>query len=567
LAVLLLAGGAAAIVWLVGDRTGQERVMQTLGIMSGALVLMLAWVLLLSRLPWRTRVLVTAVAVLAMLSLPALFRVQGVSGDFVPILEWRWKPRADARMAPLHMGPVESARPSEPTDELPVPTPPEVLEPETAMAPADDRLTDETATEPDARDTGGAPAPARTAGLPDPAPESVRPPWADYPQFLGPDRNATIPGVVLARDWEHRPPRLIWRQRIGAGWSGFAVAGPVAVTQEQRGDQEMIVAYDLQTGSVRWAHGDHARYATVVAGTGPRATPTISGDRVFTLGATGLLTALDLTTGRRLWQRDLPAEHGAPNPDWGRSGSPLVLGDLVIVSAGGPDGRSLVAYDRHDGRLVWSGGDDAVGYSSPLVATLGGRPQIVIFNARSIAAHHPESGRVLWSFPWPGRQPNVAQPVVLPGDRLLLSSGYGIGSKLLHIESGEAGPQPSLLWKSPRLKAKFTNVVFHDGFIYGLDDGVLVCLDPANGQRRWRSGRYGHGQVILVGDLLLVQTEQGEIVLVDPNPEAHREVARFDALDGKTWNTPALATPYLLVRNDVEAACYELPLAGDTLSP
>ena len=167
---------------------------------------------------------------------------------------------------------------------------------------------------------------------------------------------------------------------------------------------------------------------------------------------------------------------------------------------------------------------------------------------------------MLWRFAWPSAE-SVAQPVPLPDDRLLVSSGYGIGSKLLHIQRDTDGKLgANLLWQSRGLKAKFTNVVYRDGYIYGLDDGILVCLDISDGKRTWKKGRYGHGQMILVEDLLLLQAESGDVVLVEANPTSHVELGRFSALVGRTWNNPTFAVPYLLVRNDREAACYELPL-------
>jgi outer membrane protein assembly factor BamB len=237
-----------------------------------------------------------------------------------------------------------------------------------------------------------------------------------------------------------------------------------------------------------------------------------------------------------------------------------VIDRRVIVNVGGPGGRSLVAYDAASGTLDWQGGSDRVGYASPLEVTLAGVRQIVAFNEGSVAGHDPHTGALLWEQAWPRGQPNVAQPLPVGEDRLLVSSGYGVGSKLLRItRTAEGRLEPRLLWESPRLKSKFANMVLYDGFVYGLDDGVLVCLDLASGERRWKGGRYGHGQLLLVGGLLLVQTEDGEVVLVRPGPEAHTELTRFTALEGKTWNPPALAGRYLLVRNDREAAMYELP--------
>lgn len=383
-----------------------------------------------------------------------------------------------------------------------------------------------------------------------------------FPQFLGPSRTGVVADVRLARDWMAQPPKLIWRIPVGAGWSGFAIDRGLAITQEQRGASEMVVAYDLLTGKPVWSHGDQVRYDSVIAGDGPRATPTIAGAYVATLGSTGLLNVLDFRTGRRLWSKDVSKDNQASNPEWGRSGSPLVLGGKVIVSAGGGDGRSLVAYDVRTGARVWSGGSDKSAYASPILMTLLGRPQIVILNSRSLAGHDPATGALLWSQPWVP-EPGVAMPIRVADDLVMGSNGYGIGSKLVKLTAGADGAiTPAFVWETPRLKAKFTNPVLHDGFVYGLDDGVLVCMDVKTGERRWRAGRYGHGQTLLVGDLLLVTTEDGEVLLVEPTPEAHREVARFTAFDGKTWNPAAVAGKYLLVRNDKEAALYELTLVA-----
>jgi outer membrane protein assembly factor BamB len=337
--------------------------------------------------------------------------------------------------------------------------------------------------------------------------------------------------------------------------------GDLAVTQEQHGDEEMVVAYDARSGHVRWRHADRARYATVIAGTGPRATPTIRGGHVFTMGATGVLNALRLENGERLWSRRVLEENGSSNLEWGTSGSPLVDGDRVIVNAGGPEGRSLVAYGASTGEPLWTAGHARQSYSSATLATLAGRRQILILNGASVAGHDAETGALLWEQPWPGTQPNVPQPLPLPDDRVLFSAGYGVGSKLYEIGGAPDGRLSArLVWESPRLKAKFTNVFFHGGFVYGLDDGVFACLDPRDGQRRWRSGRYGHGQAILVGGLFLVQAEDGEVVLIEPSPEGLKELARFTAFDSKTWNPPALAGNRLYVRNDREAAVFELPV-------
>ncbi|MCE2394912.1 PQQ-like beta-propeller repeat protein [Candidatus Poribacteria bacterium] len=501
--IVALAILAIILLWSVDAPHRQSRVLHTVLVLMLSFLLMLLWLLFFSRLRWKVRLLAFGAVVLIILLSTMLFRVKGFSGDLVPLLEWRWGEKA-----------AESLMGNAPTT------------------------------------LGGA--------------------SKDYPQFLGPHRNGTVQGIKLARDWSERPPQLLWRQPIGAGWSAFAVAGNSAITQEQRGEYEMVVCYDLHSGREQWSHSDRDRYEATPAGVGPRATPTIVADRVYTLGATGLLNCLDLATGERIWSEDILYDNDAELASWGMSGSPLVLEDLVVVSAGGGTGKSLVAYHKDTGERVWRDGSDPAGYSSPLITTLAGVPQILIFNYGSVTAHDPSDGQVLWQQPWPNTTECIAQPVPLPEDHLFVSSGYGIGCKLFQILRHEDNQlKATLVWETPRLKAKFTNVVYRDGYIYGLDDGVLVCLDLADGQRKWKRGRYGHGQVILVDGpdeikdqnrLLLVSAESGDVLLVEVNPNESRELSRFPALASKTWNNPALAGQYLLVRNDREAACYELPL-------
>jgi outer membrane protein assembly factor BamB len=517
-------------IWLFADiaRGRQYQIIPTMGVSLLAGLLLLVWFVGFSRLSRRLRLSVLIGVLLVVCMTLSLVRVRGVTGDWVPILVFRWH-------TPPTPPPLPSvASPSEPTSAP------------AATIPAD--------------------TPTATPNTPKAVPSAVaeppihRPREGDFPQFLGPARDSQIRGLRLARDWVAHPPRRLWRQPIGEAWSGFAVAGELAVTQEQRAGEERVVAYDLLTGRVRWSHADTVRYETFIAGIGPRATPTIAGGRVFTMGATGILNALDLATGRRVWSRQVVKENSAELPEWGKSSSPLVLGSRVIVSAGGKENRSLVAYDAANGEPVWAGGTGGASYSSPVLVELAGRKQILMLNERTVVGHDSETGGVLWEHAWPSGL-NVTSPVLLSGDRVLVSTGYGIGSKVFRIAPGPDGAlHAEVDWTSLRLKSKFANLVVHDGWVFGLDDGVLTCLDPSTGERKWKAGRYGHGQLLLVEDVLLVQTEEGEVVLLEPNPEGQKELTRFTALDGKTWNPPALAGRYLVVRNDREAAVYELSL-------
>ena len=505
--ILVLAVLGYLALFFIPHRSEQHFNIHVAQIAIYALGALLLWGLFLSRLRWRIRWIGLGTLVGGIALLGAAFRVRGVTGNLIPILEPRWVQR-NLTLPPATAGPGTLA-PTAPSPALP------------ALAGA-----------------------------------------ADFPQFLGPTRDGILAGPRLATNWTALPPALLWRQPMGAAWSGFVVAGSLALTQEQRGENECTVAYDLATGRAAWAHAAPARYFNTLAGEGPRATPTIRGTRVLVQGATGLLTCLDLASGRSLWSKDILKENGGSLPEWGQASSPLVHNGLVIVSAGGRKDHSLAAYHLEDGSPAWAGGKQGATYSSPALRTLDGLPQIVLFTD-ALLGHDPENGQPLWKFPWPGGHPHVAMPVAEGGADLIVSSGYGTGSGRVTVRRAADGTwMAKQVWRTNRMKAKFTNLVGHGGHVYGLDDGILACLDAADGSLRWKDGKYGHGQVLLVGDLLLVMAESGEVVLVDPKPDQLRELTRFSALTAKTWNPPALAGQYLIARNDKEAACFRLPLAS-----
>ncbi len=378
----------------------------------------------------------------------------------------------------------------------------------------------------------------------------------DYPRFLGVGGNNRVEGVHLSRDWKTTPPKELWRRPIGLGWGSFAIVNGFAVTQAQREADEVTTCLDMKTGEVRWRHLNAARFHESYGGDGPRATPTVSDGRVYVMGATGLLDCLDGATGKPIWSRDILADAHAANLEWGKSCSPLICDRLVVVS-GGARGPSLLAYDKVSGAPAWQSGTDAASYASPTLAMLAGRRMLLSVNAHSVGGYDPASGDVVFNYAWPGDWPKAAQPVPLEDDRVFICAGYGLGSEVLKVNAGAAAPR--VLWHNLRLKAEYSNVVVRDGFVYGLDDGVLTCLDLKNGKRRWRDGRYGHGEILLVDDLILVQTEPGDLALVEATPDRFNELATAPALNGKTWNNPALSGHVLLVRNDHEAVALQLP--------
>ncbi len=396
----------------------------------------------------------------------------------------------------------------------------------------------------------------------------------DFPEFLGPRRDGILAEPKLITDWEQHPPRQIWRQPIGAGWSGFVAVNGYAFTLEQRGDEELVTCYEIATGKLLWVHGELARHSTVLGGVGPRSTPTIHDGLVHTLGATGILLCLDGSSGKVIWRDNLLERYKVPFDQdglaiaWGRSNSPLIVDDLLVVPVGGPLAGphvSLAAFQRRTGELVWEAGDRQVSFASPALETLLGIRQIVSVNQDNVTGHEPETGRQLWQIAWPGNSSgnvNASQARVLGDNRLLLSKAYGGGAAVWELSAESDGSvRTTEVWANHAvLKTKFTNVVTHEGFAYALSDGILECVDLLNGERKWRRGRYGHGQILLVGNVLLVQAESGEIVLVEANSTKLQELGRLDAITGKTWNNPCLFGDLLLVRNAEEAACYRLPV-------
>lgn len=537
-AAVIILGAAAfcARAWLTIDFDDQKIFLTTAPTLAGATIALVAWLLLTAPWRWVTKGLVAlAIGLFALLGV-ATVRVEGTTGNVVPRFAWRWTPKHDFQIA------------------------------------AD--LPDLTGEQADLKKT---------------TPN-------DYPQFLGPDRSGAVAGPALARDWEKTPPRELWRREIGSGWGQFAIVGDYAVTQEQRGENELVVCYELLTGKPVWSHADETRFDEIVSGAGPRSTPTIDNGLVYTVGATGRMNCLDGATGASLWSHDVLKENDALDPDgkmrlnWGLSISPLVVDNLVVVNPGGRGGHALVAYDKVTGKVVWNVGSDETCYSSPHLCTLDGQRQIVVFYKNYVIGHDVKDGHELWRYEWPSINSRCSQPLIV-GDAVLVSAGYGDGSVMVgpiksndakgeNVKSDDAkgedaaggdatGERIGNRWdeKNKRnLKSKFANMVLLDGNVYGLDDGVLTCVDAETGARRWKSGRYGHGQLLLVNDLLIVQAENGNLILVEPNPKKLIERGRIEALHDNewsaevTWNNPAISGRYLLVRNAKQAICYELPV-------
>jgi outer membrane protein assembly factor BamB len=387
----------------------------------------------------------------------------------------------------------------------------------------------------------------------------------DWTGFRGPDRDSRLTGVRISRDWAKSQPKAVWRRRVGPGWSSFAVIGDRLYTQEQRGKDEAVVCYSAADGSELWVRLDEARFEESIAGPGPRGTPTFHEGRIYALGATGRLNCLDARTGAVIWSRNVLTESGAKPQMWGYAGSPLVSEGLVTVFTGGPDDKGVAAYDALTGKPAWSAGDPAHCYASTQRAKLAGVDQLLINTGQAALGFDPVKGTVLWRHDLPLRDnfARCTQPTVVDGTDLLVGAFTDAGGlQRLRLSRGPDGKLSAAeVWSTKAIRPYYNDLVLHNGHLYAFDKVFLVCADVATGVEKWRVRGYANGQVLLLADqgLLLVLTEKGEVALVEADPAACKEVGRFPALKGKTWNHPVLAHGRLFVRNGEEMACYAVP--------
>ena len=380
-----------------------------------------------------------------------------------------------------------------------------------------------------------------------------------WTNFRGPERDGRYTQSRIRTDWPADGLTPLWHQPIGGGYASFIVAEGRAFTIEQRRDQEVVTAYDVATGRELWNHAWDAHFQEMMGGPGPRATPTWHDGRIYALGATGFLWSLDAVTGEVVWDRNILEDSHGSNLEWAMASSPLIVDDLLIVQPGGRNGWSVVAYDRNTSDVVWHSLDDVQSYTSPMNVTLAGQRQLLVVTAERIVGLAINDGGLLWEHPWtPSMVPNMAQPIVVSENQVFLSAAYGHGATLLELTLQGDQLAVDTVWQNNRMKNRFASSVLHEGYIYGLDESILACIDAATGELQWKGGRYGYGQLLLAGDHLVVLTEDGELVLVYATPDGHDEVARSAALDGKSWNVPALAEGRLLVRNAREMAAFDL---------
>lgn len=436
----------------------------------------------------------------------------------------------------------------------------------------------------------------------EPAPEGVTLGGSDWPGFRGALRDGLVEPGQLAASWEASPPERLWARAIGPGWSSFCVVGGLAITQEQRGESECVVAYDADTGEPVWSNEVESRFEESAAGPGPRATPTFDDGALYTCGAEGVVQKLDAATGDVIWRKHLFTDEdrgwqGESSlevlPMWGFASSPLIVDfdagpKLALVYAGNPQpeseeagsvNRSVIAFNADTGDVVWARGVGWRGYSSAHLATLLGERQVLMCTNVGLESLDPATGERLWFFDWSiGEFGRVNQPTVLDESTVVLSAGYDSGTMVINVSRDGDAWSATEQWKQPStsLVPYFNDIVAYKGHLYGIHKTYLVCIDLETGKPTWprkskRKSQVGNGQLVLdaeSGHLLVTTEETGEALLIKAQPEELEIVSRLRVLEpeeskpGKNWNHPVVAGGRLYVRNGVEAACFELPSGG-----
>lgn len=449
---------------------------------------------------------ILAVTALAM-SFSLLLRTEGMTGDYVFATKWRWTPSAEDQ-----------------------------LKPQSIASPN--------------RSQTNATAASHIDALKNPA----------WPGFRGADRSGRVhESTQFPTNWAVQPPRQLWKIPVGPGWSSFALAGTLLYTQEQRGASETVVCYDANTGQELWNRAIETRFDEPLGGPGPRATPTLGGGKLFTTGATGIFLRLDPLTGEILWQKDLKILAGRAAPMWGFAASPLVVGSMVLQYAAGSSTNGLLALDVDTGNLRWTAPAGIDSYSSPQLSQVAGENLVLMLTNEGLSLLDPSTGSLRYHHVAKLPSYRALQPQSVGADTLLIPTPMNEGTQAIRIQNTQGKLSGELLWTSKHLKTDFSDFVVLDGHVYGFDGGIFTCIDLKTGLRQWKGGRYGKGQVVglTTSKLLLVMAESGDAVLLAADPKDHRELGRFKALAGKTWNHPVIVGRRIYLRNSEEAACFE----------
>ena len=387
---------------------------------------------------------------------------------------------------------------------------------------------------------------------------------ADWPQVRGPQQNGASAEKGLLRAWPESGSKVLWKKAIGSGFSTVTVAGGALYTMAVEGESEMAYRLKESDGEVVWRVPLGPVFPETF-GNGPRSTPTVEGDVVYVLSATGRLHALKTHDGTRLWELDLVKELGSPTPNRGFAQSPILDGDLLVLEAGGANGKAIVGLDKKTGKLRWSALDGKPGYVTPLAVTIDGVRQYVFVRTimGDIVSLLPD-GKVHWQYPWkPG---GIASPLFLPPNRIFASAAEDVGAVLLEVGKGEDGTSGGgavkEVWSNRLMKNHFSSSVVYEGHIYGFDNASLKCLVAGTGEQKWVHRGYGKGSLILADGLLYILSDQGQLILAEATPAGFQEKAKVKVMEGKTWTSPVLSHGRLYLRDEDEMIVLDVRTAA-----
>lgn len=381
----------------------------------------------------------------------------------------------------------------------------------------------------------------------------------DWPQFRGPSRDGISAETGLLGRWPEGGPREVWRRPIGEGYSGIAAVGDRIFTMYAQGDadtgKELVAAFDAATGKELWHTAIGPKIETEF-GNGPRATPTIDGDTVYALGAQGHLAALAAGDGAARWTVDLPSTFGARRPHWGYATSPIALGDVLVLEAGGSEGRAYVGLDKQTGALRWSLGDGGAGYNSAVPVEIGGKRRLVYVAGTKLRCIDTAGGLV-WEHDWPQGETH-AVPVFVPPNHLFVSGAQGVGAKLFRIV--EAGEKVAVeeVWASDAMKNHFNASVLEGGILYGFDNATFKAIEAMTGEVLWAKRGLGKGSLVMANGDLYVLSDRGKLLLLAASKQGFEEKGSVQALEGRSWTGPTVAGGRIYVRNHTEMVAYDV---------
>ena len=365
----------------------------------------------------------------------------------------------------------------------------------------------------------------------------------DWPRFRGPEGT----GVSTESNWDPLAVSgntdILWKAVVGKGYSSVSVQGDYLYTMGNNDGKDTVYCLDFETGAVVWTYSYSQGLGQYP---GPRATPTVEGDRVYTVSQSGDVICFDAKRGRVIWRRNLTRDFQARSPSWGFAASPCIVDRYLILNAG----TAGIALDKQNGKVLWSNAPGRGGYATPMVYDYRGRRYVAIFGHDSLYGVDLASGKIQWRFPWQNSsQVNAADPVIF-GDKIFISSAYGRGCALLKLSDSGV----SVVWQNASMNNHFASSLYYDGYIYGIDGDVryrnakLKCLDPKDGKVLW-SENFGTGSLMAAPNFLILLSENGDLVIAEATPSEYRELARSRVLGRTAWTAPVLCRGRIFCRN------------------